>query len=156
MSGTPECWTNIITFYYSFHVPAPLGEYPKLLYTPPRGFNFPPSPVSRSIGLIQIVFRLDTWSFRLGCSSLAQLMFGTPTHRRLSLDIRKTLYPFPSVTRIPLASFQTLLYSILSLHPPSRASSLSDPDRRDPRTRTCNLRDPIGAPIPLPCCLWSL
>lgn len=95
VSGTPECWTNIITFYYSFHVPAPLGEYPKLLYTPPRGFNFPPSPVSRSIGLIQIVFRLDTWSFRLGCSSLAQLMFGTPTHRRLSLRHTQNSIPLP-------------------------------------------------------------
>lgn len=57
----------------------------------------------------------------------------------------------------PLASHsnssRTLLYSILSLHPTSRASDLSAPDRRDLRTRTSNLRDQIWVSIPLPPCL---
>ena len=46
-----------------------------------------------------------------------------------------------------------LLGLTLSLHPPSRASRLSVPDRRDLRTRTCKLREQIGVSIPLPSCL---
>ena len=80
MCATPERWTHIIIS--SSHVPVPIGEYPKLLSSPsnilPRGFHFPPSPVLKSIGSIQIEFNRtmsDPLVFRLGPSSLAHLIF---------------------------------------------------------------------------------
>ena len=67
------------------------------------------------------------------------------------LNIRKTLYSFSSVTRVPVTSFQASLYSILPLHPPARASPPSVPGRRDLRTRTRIFWIRLGrVSIPLP------
>ena len=122
-----------------------LGEHPKtpviLFKYPASRFSFARSPVHKSIRLMHSVVQCPNhWPFRLGSSSLAQLMFGTPYQGASRLDIRKTLYSFPSVTRTSCEFLLGLTLFHFVFSPDLQSFSLS----RFLADESCNLRDQIG------------